>query len=320
MISYRNPNSPVSILLFKVMNSSDDQRKSSSDEKIKNRAKFFFIDPKPAIFGQGPTSLTKIQRTQMKNPSALEIQNETTALTLSNQARPSFLQILTFLNSRMGGDHIFVTVGLPKIKEINFSRSQDFWKSRVMEFVQLPKGRVDYLKALENSSPRSSLSLSPQNLSANVIACARGEEPRRTLGDQIMDKTNQQVVRTLTSTLENLALRGILMRTQDGEDFQRNCPHLAENDPGLKALMESRQGRVAIRHHLLSKSENPFNVTREQLTLAIQGATGVDVVGTMRQTWRFAQVSCLVLFIFFCTIYYPLIDTRYHLPSYGSRS
>ncbi len=320
MISYRNPNSPVSILLFKVMNSSDDQRKSSSDEKIKNRAKFFFIDPKSAIFGQGPTSLTKIQWTQMKNPSALEIQNETTALTLSNQARPSFLQILTFLNSRMGGDHIFVTVGLPKIKEINFSRSQDFWKSRVMEFVQLPKGRVDYLKALENSSPRSSLSLSPQKLSANVIACARGEEPRRTLGDHIINKTTQQAVKTAKFTLQNLALQGILMGPQDGKDFELTCPDLAENDPKLKALMNSPQGRDAIRDHFL-KSENPLkDVTGKQVALAIQGATGVDVVGTMRQTLRVAKVSCLVLFIFFCTIYYPLIDTRYHLPSYGSRS
>jgi hypothetical protein len=299
------------------MNLFDDRKKSSSDEKIKKLDKIFLIDPKSAIFGQIPTSLTKIQWTQMKNPSALEIQNETTALTLSNEARPSFLQILTFLNSSMGGDHIFVTVGLPKIKEINFSRSQDFRKSEVMQFVQLPKGRAAYLKALENYSPRSSLSLSPQNLSVKVIACVRGEKLPQTFGDQIMDKTNQQVVRILTSTFENLALRGILMRP--GADFERNCPHLAENDPGLKALMESRVGRAAVSRHLFSKSENPFNVTREQLTLAIQGATGIDVDYTMQQTWRFAQVSFLVFFIFICTVYYPLIDTEDHLPPIGSR-
>lgn len=319
MISYRNPNSPLSLFLFKVMNSSDDQRKSSSDEKIKNRAKFFFIDPKPAIFGQSPTSLSKVQWTQLKNSFAFEIQNRSTALTLSNQAKPSFLQILTFLNSRMG-DHIFVTEGLPKIKENNFSRSKDFWKSRVMEFVYIPKGRVDYLKALENSSPRSSLSLSPQNLSANVIACARGEEPRRTLGDHIINKTTQQAVKTAKFTLQNLALQGILMGPQDGEDFELTCPDLAKNDRKLTDLMKSPLGRAAIRHYFL-EFENPFkDVTGKQVALAIQGATGVDVVGTMRQTLRVAQVSCLVLFIFFCTIYYPLIDTRYHLPSYGSRS
>jgi hypothetical protein len=253
----------------------------------------------------------------MKNPSALEIQNRSTALTFSNQARPSFLQILTFLNSRMGGDHIFVTVGLPKIKEINFSRSQDFRKSEVMQFVQLPKDRAAFSKALENYSPRSSLSLYPQNLSAEVIACVLGEKPPQTFGDQIMDKTNQQVVRTLTSTLENLVFRGILMRT--GGDFEKNCPHLAKNDPGLKALMESRVGRAAVSRHLSSKSKNPFNVTREQVALAFQGATGVDPVYTMQQTWRFAQVSCLVLFIFICTVYYPLIDTEYHLPHIGPR-
>jgi hypothetical protein len=322
MISNRNPNSPVSILLFKVMNSSDDQRKSSSDEKIKNRAKIFLIDPKSAIFGQIPTSLTKIQWTQMKNPSALEIQNETTALTLSNQARPSFLQILTFLNSRMGGGHIFVTVGLPKIKEINFSRSQDFWKSEVMQFVQLSKGRAAYLKALENYSPRSRLSLLPQKLSTRVIACVQGEKLPQTLGDQIINETTKKALETVESTFENLALEGFLMRPCDGVDFEEICPRLAENDPELAALMKSPQGRVAISYHLSKRpSEKTFkDVTGKQVALAIQGATGVDVVGTMRQTLRVAQVSCLVLFIFFCTIYYPLIDTRYHLPSYGSRS
>lgn len=311
MISNRNPLDPQApVDFFKMV-------KPFAVAKIQHQPKRFLLDPKSAIFSQSPSSLTKVDWAKLKKIFPFIPKNKSMATTLSNLDRPSFLEILTFFkNSRMKSS-IIVASYLFTPKYLNVDDSRYFWQSGMSALVHIPKDNAAYFGALVRIKPKPWYCLSPQSLCANVIADAQGREPIRTLGDQVIDETRKQFLQSAISTFETCLLTGALV-SNTPIDISQDCPSLAK-DEGLRTLIESRQGRAAICTHLSKPSENPFKtLNSRKVALAIQGATGVDVAGTIQQTLRIAHVSCLVLFIFLCTIYYPILDTRYHLPHSGS--
>ncbi|MBM3197427.1 MAG: hypothetical protein FJZ61_05550 [Chlamydiae bacterium] len=311
MISNRNPLDPQApVDFFKLV-------KPSAVVKIQHQPKKFLIDPKSAIFSQSPSSTTKVDWAKLKKIFPFISKNKSMATTLSNLDRPSFLEILTFFkNSRMKSS-LIVASCLFASKHLNVNDSRYFWQYGVSDLVHIPKDNVAYFGALVSNKPKPWYCLSPQSLCANVIADAQGRAPIRTLGDQVLDETRMQFLQSAMSTFETCLLTGALV-SNTPIDIRQDCPILAK-DEGLRTLMESRQGRAAICTHLSKPSENPFQtLNSRKVALAFQGATGVDVAGTIQQTLRIAHVSCLVLFIFLCMMYYPIVDTRYHLPQSGS--